>query len=116
MKRIYHIITCFLAMLAVSSPAWCKDPVLAPSYAWDMIAPLGLHTPTTIDTLYSNYGQRSVPVDQYTVYATTGNLGGAGINMDFMRQPSMSQFFFRDAVSTGAQRRGTILFTTPGSR
>ncbi|MCM1349499.1 MAG: putative porin [Firmicutes bacterium] len=83
-------------MLSVSS---AKPPVVAPSYSWELLPPLGLHEPSTIDTLYTNYAQRSVPVDAYTIYASTGNVGGAGIDMDYLRQPSMSDFFFRDAMA-----------------
>lgn len=87
-----------------------KGPVIAPSFAWELLPPLGVREPSTIDTLYQNYGQRSVPVDQYVVYGTTGNLGGAGIDMDYLRRPALSQFFFRDAVANWRPVEGNHRF------
>ena len=48
-----------MALMAVLA-AGAKDPVLAPSYAWMLIEPLGLRKPTTIDTIYLNYARESV--------------------------------------------------------
>lgn len=111
MKRIKNILLVITLVAAVTLPAHAaKPPVLAPSYAWDILPPLGLHNPATIDTLYTNYGQRSVPADEYLIYASTGNLGGAGIDMDYMRQSTASQFFFRDAVANWRPCEGNHTF------
>ena len=75
-----------------------KKQVIAPSYAWRVIEPLGLREPTTIDTLPDNYGQQSVPSMKSDAWATTGNLGAEGINMIFSQRRPMSDFFFRDAL------------------
>lgn len=100
MKRLnIFILTAILLTVGPRSAFAQKTQVVAPSFAWDILPPLGLHQPTTIDTLYQNYAQRSVPTDQHLIYATTGNLGGPGINMDYMRQAPTSQFFFRDAMA-----------------
>lgn len=68
------------------------------SYAWELLQPLGLHEPSTIDTTLYNYGQRSVPTSQSIAYASTGNLGGAGINMIYFDRKPISDFFLRDAL------------------
>lgn len=77
-----------------------RKPVIAPSYAWKLLAPLGLREEATIDTLFENYSRRSVPSEVSDAWATTGNLGAEGINMIFDERPAMSDFFFRDAVTT----------------
>ncbi|MDE6277021.1 MAG: putative porin [Muribaculaceae bacterium] len=71
---------------------------LAPSEAWSLIPPLGLREKSTIDTLLYNYWQLSVPSEVSTAWASTGNLGGEGIDMIFSGRPAMSDFFFRDAI------------------
>ena len=98
MKRIQVFTIIYFAASLIGLTISANGPVLAPSYAWEIIPPLGLHEPSTIDTVFKNYAQESVPTDSYLVYATTGNLGGAGLDMDYLRQASMSPFFFRDAV------------------
>ena len=75
-----------------------KNKVVAPSYAWKLIQPLGLREEATIDTLFTNYSFQSVPSAVSVAWATTGNLGGEGMNMIFHERPSMSDFFFRDAL------------------
>ncbi|MDE6100611.1 MAG: putative porin, partial [Paramuribaculum sp.] len=102
---ILAFVTTLLPLCAIA-----KGPAVAPSYAWEIIPPLGLHELTTIDTLYQGYGQRSVPVDEYLAYATTGNLGGAGQNMDYLAQQPASPFFFRDAVSNWRPAEGNHTF------
>ncbi len=67
MKRL-HIIATIMALMAVLA-AGAKDPVLAPSYAWMLIEPLGLRKPTTIDTIYLNYARESV------LYRGVGRMG-----------------------------------------
>ena len=76
-----------------------RKQVLAPSYAWRMVSPLGLRDSATLDTLPDRYAQRSVPTEVSDAWASTGNLGGEGINMIWAERPAMSDFFFRDAVA-----------------
>lgn len=87
-----------------------KRELIPPSVAWDILPPLGLHEPATIDTLFMNYAQRSVPTDQHLVYASTGNLGSPGINMDYMNQKPMSHFFPRDAMDNWRPVEGDHTF------
>lgn len=110
MKRLFYISSLILAALIAPCFTSAKGPVIAPSFAWELLPPLGVREPSTIDTLYQNYGQRSVPVDQYVVYGTTGNLGGAGIDMDYLRRPALSHFFFRDAVANWRPAEGNHRF------
>lgn len=86
-----------MALMAVLA-AGAKDPVLAPSYAWKLIEPLGLRKPTTIDTIYLNYARESVPTEVSDAWATTGNLGSEGMNLIYMDRQPMSDFFFADAL------------------
>ena len=99
-----RILSALLLAGAVASNA--KAPQLAPSYAWTILPPLGLHEPATIDTLFCNYAQQSVPSEVSMAYATTGNLGGEGMNMLFFDRKSMSDFFFRDALDAWLPMRG----------
>ncbi len=75
-----------------------KKTVVAPSYAWTILPPLGLHEPSTIDTTLYNYFRQAIPSAYSSAYATTGNLGGEGMNMLFFDRKPMSDFFFRDAM------------------
>lgn len=99
-----RILSALLLAGAVASNA--KAPQLAPSYAWTILPPLGLHEPATIDTLFCNYAQQSVPSEVSMAYATTGNLGGEGMNMLFFDRKPMSDFFFRDALDAWLPMRG----------
>lgn len=57
MKKTIFITGLVVAAIAVMQ---AKDPVIAPSYAWKMLPPLGLREPSTIDTTLYNYAQESV--------------------------------------------------------
>lgn len=103
MKKILTAIIIVLGFVGAfaqrkPTPPPMKKQVIAPSYAWRVIEPLGLREPTTIDTLPDNYGQQSVPSMKSDAWATTGNLGAEGINMIFSQRRPMSDFFFRDAL------------------
>ena len=67
-------------------------------YSWKLIEPLGFQEPAVVDTNYINYSLQSIPSALSPAYATTGNLGGPGINMIFTERSSMSDFFFKDAL------------------
>lgn len=82
----------------------------AKSFAWELLNPLGLHEPATIDTLLYNYGQQSVPTAQSIAYATTGNLGAAGLNMIYFDRQPVSDFFFRDVVEAWLPMKGNHRF------
>lgn len=78
---------------------WARQPVLEPSYSWSLVDQLGLRQPSTIDTLYENYSLEFVPSGRSAAYAVTGNYGAEGKNMIFTERQSMTDFFFRDALS-----------------
>ncbi len=85
-----------LATIAASMSA--RRQVVEPSWAWQITEPLGLHQEATIDTLPDNYGQRAIPAEISSAYATTGNFGAEGKNMLWAETVPMSDFFFRDAL------------------
>ena len=84
--------------VAVEETAPAKKTKQAQSYAWELIQPLGLHRPSTIDTLFQNYGQRFVPSMITPAYATTDNYGGPGRSLLYSQQQPMGEFFMADAV------------------
>lgn len=98
----YNISTRLLTVIAsimLCLAAGAKKPVIAPSWAWTPLPPLGLHEPATIDTLTLNYAQESVPsIAVSPAYATTGNFGSEGLNMLFMEREMPCDFFFFDAL------------------
>lgn len=75
-----------------------KKPVVAPSYAWKLLPPLGLREESTIDTLLLNYCRNSIPSMVSDAWVTTGNLGAEGLNMIYSERPATSDFFFRDGL------------------
>ncbi len=83
---------------------------MAPSYAWKMLPPLGLHEPATIDTLLYNYFRQYVPSEVSDAYATTGNYGAEGLNMILSERKPMSNFFFRDALLPYIPTQGNHTF------
>lgn len=87
-----------------------KSPEIAPSYAWKMLPPLGLHEPASIDTLMYNYFLQAVPNDVSLAWATTGNLGAQGMNMIYFERPQMSDFFFHDALAHWLPEKGNHKF------
>lgn len=67
--------------------------------AWTLTTPLGFHERAMVDTLQYNYQRASVPSMASDAWASTGNLGGEGINLLWFRRPETGQFFFADALS-----------------
>ena len=98
-KPLTHTLLLLLAAFGVAATAYAeKKPVIAPSTAWTIMEPLGLHEPATIDTLFENYSRRSVPSEVSDAYCTTGTLGAEGENMIWLEHRGRSEFFFRDAL------------------
>ena len=90
-----------LSVTAVALAALAaKDPVIAPSYAWRIMKPLGLRVPATIDTLYENYSLEFVPSLRSDAYCLTGNYGTEGLNMIWTERRPQSEFFFADALDS----------------
>ncbi len=75
-----------------------KNEEVKPGNAWTLTDPLGLHEPSTLDTLLYNYQRRNIPSMISNAYALTGNLGAEGKNMLFFERPKESDFFFNDAL------------------
>ena len=105
MRKVLSLL--FLALVVFAAyaqrkptPQPTQKPVIAPSYAWKIIEPLGLREPATLDTLPVNYGQQSVPSMRSDAWATTGNFGAEGINMIISERPAISDFFLEDAIGT----------------
>lgn len=74
-----------------------ETKIYTPS-AWTLATPLGIHEPATIDTLSYNYQRRAIPSMVTDAYATTGNIGGEGLDMIYFRRHDSSPFFFIDAL------------------
>lgn len=69
-----------------------------PGSAWTLTTPLGLHEPSTIDTLLYNYQKQFVPAMTTDAYATTGQLTGPGLDMIYMNRLPSQQFFFNNSM------------------
>lgn len=97
MKRYISVFILIISVASLFSAE--KDEKIGESYAWTIIPPLGLHEAATIDTTLYNYFRPSVASAQSIAFASTGNLGGEGINMILFERQPISPFFFRDALS-----------------
>ena len=75
-----------------------KKQRVEPSVAWSVSEPLGLHYPSTIDTLHLNYHSTMVPSMVSDAWLTTGNYGAPGQNQIFFERPLAGEFFFEDAI------------------
>lgn len=109
MKKLLIFIIA-LTGIAAAAQTHGKRPVLAPSYAWKIVEPLGLREPAPIDTLPDNYGQRTVPSLISPAYATTGNYGAEGLDMIWNTRPRRSDFFFRDGLEHWIPTEKTMRF------
>lgn len=76
-----------------------KKQTIEPGYSWQVSGPLGLRTPSTIDTLYQGYHRQFVPAMTTDAYATTGNFGCAGVDEIFFNREEWSEFQFEDVLS-----------------
>lgn len=97
-------------IIAATSSIFAKEPQVEPSWAWEMLPPLGLHEKASIDTALYNYYQQAVPNEVTTAYASTGNLGAPGMDMIFMSRKPQSDFFFRDAIRAWLPMQGNHKF------
>lgn len=69
------------------------------SSAWTLVAPLGQHLESTIDTVLYNYQRIALPAMYSDAMATTGNLGTQALNMIYFERPDYGPFFFDRALS-----------------
>jgi hypothetical protein len=79
-------------------------------YSWKLDGPMGLREPAVVDTNYINYSMQSVPSAVSSAYATTGNLGGPGMNMIFADRRAMTDFFFTDALQAWLPSQSKIRY------
>ena len=87
-----------------------KKQRVEPSVAWSVSEPLGLHYPSTIDTIHLDYHRTMVPSMVSDAWATTGNYGAPGQNQIFMERPLTSEFFFEDAIVAWMHNTSTMRF------
>ena len=87
-----------------------KKQRVEPSVAWSVSEPLGLHYPSTIDTIHLDYHLTMVPTGVSDAWLTTGNYGAPGQNQIFMERPLMSEFFFEDAITAWMHDTGTMRY------
>ena len=88
-----------------------KKQRVEPSFAWSVSDPLGLHYPSTIDTLFLDYHRTMVPSLVSDAWLTTGNYGAPGQNQIFFERPAAtSEFFFEDAIEAWMHDTGTMRY------
>ena len=87
-----------------------KKQRVEPSVAWSVSEPLGLHYPSTIDTIHLDYHRRMVPSMVSDAWLTTGNYGAPGQNQIFMERPLTSEFFFEDAIEAWMHNTRTMRY------
>ena len=121
MKRGFAILIAVLAasvMIAAmaqftqgsSQPVKSKKQRVEPSVAWSVGEPLGLHYPSTIDTLFLDYHRTMVPSMVSDAWVTTGNYGAPGQNQIFMDRPLTGEFFMEDAIDAWLHDTGTMRY------
>ena len=122
MKRVLIILAVILATAMMnitvaqeftterSTPTKSKKQRVEPSFAWSVSEPLGLHFPSTIDTLFLDYHRTMVPSMVSDAWATTGNYGAPGQSQIFMNRPATSEFFFEDAIDAWLHDTGNMRF------
>lgn len=94
-----------------SKPAKSKKQRVEPSFAWSVSEPLGLHYPSTIDTLHLDYHRTMVPSMVSEAWVTTGNYGAPGQDQVFFNRPAaIGEFFFEDAIGAWMHNTGTMRF------
>ncbi len=93
-----------------SKTAKSKKQRVEPSVAWSVSEPLGLHYPSTIDTLHLDYHRTMVPSMVSDAWATTGNYGAPGQNQIFFDRALTSEFFFEDAIDAWLHDTGTMRY------
>ena len=87
-----------------------KKQRVEPSYAWRVSEPLGLHYPSTLDTIHLDYHRTMVPSMVSDAWLTTGNYGAPGQNQIFFERPLAGEFFFEDAIDAWLHDTGTMRY------
>ena len=87
-----------------------KKQRVEPSYAWRVSEPLGLHYPSTLDTIHLDYHRTMVPSMVSDAWLTTGNYGAPGQNQIFFERPLAGEFLFEDAIDAWLHDTGTMRY------
>ena len=93
-----------------AKPAKGKKQRVEPSVAWRVSEPLGLHYPSTIDTIHLDYHRTMVPSMVSDAWVTTGNYGAPGQDQIFFDRPMTGEFFFEDAIGAWLHDTGTMRY------
>ena len=93
-----------------SKTAKPKKQRVEPSFAWSVSEPLGLHYPSTIDTIHLDYHRTMVPSMVSDAWLTTGNYGAPGQDQIFFDRPVTGEFFFEDAIGAWLHDTGTMRY------
>ncbi len=93
-----------------AKPAKTKKQRVEPSFAWNVSEPLGLHYPSTIDTIHLDYHRTMVPSLVSDAWATTGNYGAPGQDQIFFNRPLTSEFFLEDAIGAWMHNTASMRF------
>ncbi|MBO5443781.1 MAG: putative porin [Muribaculaceae bacterium] len=75
-----------------------KREIIKEPNAWTLTYPLGFHIPAEVDTAQYNYQRRNIPAMASDAWATTGNLGGPGMNLLWFERPQKSDFLFYNSL------------------
>ncbi len=93
-----------------AKPTKAKKQRVEPSFAWSVSEPLGLHYPSTIDTIHLDYHRMMVPSMVSDAWATTGNYGAPGQDQIFFNRPLTGEFFFEDAIGAWMHNTSTMRY------
>ncbi len=93
-----------------AKPTKAKKQRVEPSFAWSVSEPLGLHYPSTIDTIHLDYHRTMVPSMVSDAWATTGNYGAPGQDQIFFNRPLTGEFFFEDAIGAWMHNTSTMRY------
>ena len=93
-----------------AKPTKAKKQRVEPSFAWSVSEPLGLHYPSTIDTIHLDYHRTMVPSMVSDAWATTGNYGAPGQDQIFFNRLLTGEFFFEDAIGAWMHNTSTMRY------
>ena len=105
-----HVAVAQFTTERTNSSTKTKKQRVEPSVAWSVSEPLGLHYPSTIDTIHLNYHRTMVPSMVSDAWLTTGNYGAPGQDQIFIDRPLTGEFFFEDAIEAWMHNTGTMRY------
>ncbi len=107
---VTHVAVAQFTQEHASKSAKPKKQRVEPCFAWSVSEPLGLHYPSTIDTLHLDYHRTMVPSMVSDAWLTTGNYGAPGQDQIFFNRPVTSDFFLEDAIAAWMHNTSTMRF------